>query len=304
MNKYLSKALIYDKRVDIISITITSFVVYAINFIPFFSNFFNKGHYEYSTLLNLGVFLPSMFIISLAISMYSYKDVKYSHFLTEPYKRDTIAITNLLIPILLSAFSLMLYGIIVTLIFTFKGNSLDAIGMLWSRILFILTLLMLINSLIQFSQMLFGNYIAGTLIPFFFALVAPISILFLSSLVSDKIPFLKKSVHSSIILLGRIFKKIFESISFVSENNNTASFVYSPSSVTEINPIMPMSFFIISILLILLTIKLNRKLRFENISKVFMFKWMEKIFLIISSLLVLTFIIVSYYNAISYFKFK
>lgn len=291
MNKYLSKALLYDKRVDILSITGCSFGIYAINFIAFFSSFFNKGHYNYSALMNLGIFLPSIFVISLAVSLYSNKDVKYSHLLTEPYKRDTLAITNLLIPILSSTFSLMLYGIIVTFIFALKGNSLNTVGILWGRIIFIITFLLLINSLFQFFQMLFGNYIAGTLIPFFFAIVVPISTLFFGNIISDKIPFMKISVHSIINLFGKIFIKLLESIGFVNEISNTGSFIYSSSSLTKIDSIMPISFSIVSGILIFLTIRFNRNLKVENTSKIFMFKLLEKIFLIISSLLVLTFVI-------------
>lgn len=287
MNKYLSKALIYDRRVDIISFAATTFFIYSINFAVFFSTFLHKGYCDYSVLLNLGVFLPSMFIISLVISLYSNKDTKYFHFLTEPYKKDAIAITNLLIPILSFAFSLTLYGIIATLIFLFKENSSETIGVLWSKLIFIFTILTLINSLLQFFQMIFGNYIVAIAIPLIFVFFGPISIASFNIIISNKIPFLNELFNLLNLLLDKLFKilgVIFETIGFIS-NNNADTITYSPQLVTEFNPAIPTLFFIFSILFMFLTIKFNRKLKAENITKIFMYKWIERMFLILVSLL-------------------
>lgn len=290
MNKYISKALIYDKRVDILSITGFTFFIYFTNIMRYFSSFYYNGYYNYSALLDLGAFLPSALIASLAISIYSDKTVKYFHLQTEPYKRDTIAFTNLMIPILSFGFSLMLYGIIATLIFAFKSNSLNTIGVLWSRVIFIFTLLIFINSLVQFFQMLFGNYIAGALIPLLFAFGIPIPTLFLGNLISNKIPFLKSLFDSIVDIFTNILINISKTIGFIT-NSSTSTITYSPDYVTNINSIITISFFIVSIILMFLTIKLNNKLKSENIYKIFMFKWLEKVFLVLSSLLTLSFIV-------------
>lgn len=289
MNKYISKALIYDKKKEIILFSQFIFFMYAINLLDFFSKLIREGYSNYTILLNLGVFLPSVFVISLTIDLYTNKEAKYFHLLTEPQKRDRVAITNLLIPILSFTFALILYGIIVTIIFVTKGYALNTIGLLWNKLIFIFALLLLINSLIQISQMLFGNYIAAFVIPLFFSVGIPFSLGFLSKLVSDKISLFKNLLNYMIDIYAKHFVVFFETIGFAI-NNDTASIVYSPESVTNINLLIPFILFVLSIILMFLTIKLNERLKLENITKIFMFKWVEKIFFIVTSLVSLTII--------------
>lgn len=289
MNKYISKALIYDKKKEIILFSQFIFYMYAINLLDFFSKLIREGYSNYTILLNLGVFLPSVFVISLAIDLYTNKEAKYFHLLTEPQKRDRVAITNLLIPILSFTFALILYGIIVTIVFVSRGYSLSTIGLLWNKLAFIFTLLLLINSLIQFSQMIFGNYIAAFIIPLFFTLGIPFSLGFLNKLISVKIPLLRHLLDYVVNIYVYLFKTLTKTIGFVN-NSTTSTITYSPESVTNINSILLISFLILSIILMFLTIKLNQDLKPENIAKIFMFKWVEKVFFIVTSLVSLTII--------------
>ena len=256
MNKYISKSMLYNKKYNMCWTALALFGLLFINIFTCILSIYYHGYANYNQLLEIPFSFIFVLSITFAVDLYNKKDVAYYHLLTTPINRDSIIITNLLTPIIPSILSFLLYGVFSSLIFFLNQCNAELYITLWSNLFFTFSIIFFTNAICQLFQLIINNYIAAVILPMMYSFI-----------------FIPYSLAIILALLINIF---FGPDSFkfnINFNNifNQGVLVYS------------FIFIAIAILVILLAVYINRKIKIENFSKLFLFILVEIIFKIFTS---------------------
>ncbi|MGL5085529.1 MAG: hypothetical protein ACRC68_07395 [Clostridium sp.] len=276
MNKYFSKALFYDEtRKCIGTFTLTS-VILIIKIIEFFT-FKSIDTNKYASFDDAVVFTSFFIACGIMANLYeSYnnKEAKYGFMLTQPYKRDAIVFTKFITTILSFIIPLLIYGIISTVIL--MGNSsLDLVKELWSTILVSISCASLITATIQLSNKFIGVTVIATFMPIVAVVIFPVLMVVLLGLTpiyvySEEITsFLKPIIENLVRLLP-----------------------VDTMSQADVMIIFSVIIIALTIIVLGLSIILNRKIAYEKTTDLFLFKSVEVFFTYLVSLFLAVIIVI------------
>lgn len=262
MNNYISKPMLYNKKTDMLILGFVTFVAFFLNiFIYMLDKQYNSST-NYTQLLQLPTPFILIMTLSFSVDIYNKKDVAYSYLLSTPIKKDSIIITNLLIPIIPCIISFLSYGLFSSLIFIFNQCDTAIFLELWKGILLSFVFILLGNVIVQLFQLIISNYIAAIIIPLIYlGMIIPISLIII------------------IKLLANIFINPTSSTSF--NLDLILNYMLNENLI-----VLPIILIIIIFLFILLAIYLNRKIQFENFNKIFIFNFAEIIFKLFTSIFI------------------
>ncbi|ERI92808.1 hypothetical protein HMPREF1982_02127 [Clostridiales bacterium oral taxon 876 str. F0540] len=294
MNKYFNKALFYTEKKNILASMSAYGICYAIALFQFSGNFFALKRIsklsnitDYTTpayTLNFMYFFFFAFCITTVVYSYMEKDKKYYFMFTQPYSRASIIVTKTISFIISIIVPAVIYGVISFLILAFNksylGSNFGKLSIeLFLKLFCIIGILTLLSTLLQLFQMIFGKMIAGVIFPVIYVCMVFLSLSLMKNFVSKKISVLRTAIEYINIFLfspGKfsIGEKGFSTLSF------------------SIINYMDKCYFLTSIILLLIsavivygTLKLNSRIKAENTSDIFMFKFSEVIFKVIFSLI-------------------
>lgn len=278
-NKYFSKALLYDERNNSFLMMILSSLIYVSNLLSFFINYFNSGLLDFRQLLSVSYGPFIFFTIIVLIESYNHKSDKYNLMLSEPYKRDTIIITKFISYLIGIIIPILIYGILCSIIVfcingSFSLSTHTTLWTLWRDIFYITLICSLVSAMIQFFQTIFGKPFMAFLMPIvFFFIMIPLTFQLIVLLTSDKIPYLK---HFLLYLKDDLIPNILDFfVQYTINTNNLFSNFILPSLIM----------LILTLVFLIAAVLLNRKIQFENISEMFMFRWVHTIFNTLLSIL-------------------
>jgi len=314
MNKYFSKAIFYSEKKNRINSMLAYMVCYAIALIHFLGNFYamkkNSLFSGFDRYLTPSYSIDNTFLyffflgICITSVMYSYieKDKKYYFMLTQPYTRDSMIITKTVSYAVSYIVPTIIYGLVSFVILiinkNYIGSYFNQISIdLFLKLFAILAILTFISAIIQLMQMLFGKMIAGVIFPFIYYFMIFFCLNIMSNFISKKIGSLRNGVdylNTFLFSTGKI-------------TVNTEHFKSLPYLILRY---MEKSYFLISLVLILASliilltiIKLNRKVKAENTSDIFLFKFSEIIFKAIFSI-VFTVVISLFISGVLYYLYS
>jgi ABC-type transport system involved in multi-copper enzyme maturation permease subunit len=242
--------------------------------------------YDYATpTYPINVMYFFFFAICITSVIYSYmeKDKKYSYMLTQPYSRDSIVITKAISFSVSYIVPTAIYGLISFIILlinkAYIGSYFTKVSTeLFLKLFGIIAILTFISILIQLFQMMFGKMIAGIIFPFIYYFMLFFSLNIMGSFISKRLGELRTTIdHLNMFLFstGRItvntseFKTLFYlALRYLEKSYFLASLIL----------------LLVSICVMFLIINLNRKIKVENTSDIFLFKFSETIFKAIFSL--------------------
>lgn len=278
-NKYFSKALLYDERNNTYFMISLCGIFYLFNFFAFFASYYNTGYYTFSTIFSINGAFPIIFLLVGLFESYSHKSDKYSLMLTQPYKRDTIIITKFISYFIGIAVPLLAYGLLSSIIvFIFNGSfSVEGkytLGTLWRNLFLLILICSLISAFVQFLQTLFGKSFMAFLLPFLLIFVAiPLIFTALIPLTSGKIPFLKTFL---IYLTDNFLPNTFQSFMV---------YIMNPNDLLINKVVIVFAILLLTLAFLAASILLNRRIKFESISDLFMFGCVRTIFKIVCAIL-------------------
>lgn len=299
-NKYISKALLYDERKIIVGSMLAYSFLYLINILIFlnslpilrnradtFSSINSLDEHlkfldPYLTLANIP-YIPLAAICLIAIyQSYDHKDVRYSFMLTQPYSRDSIVISKSAASIIGYTVPMAVYGLLSILLLSLNKDIYGVhlapmINMILTNLFFAFVMLTLMVSVLQLSQMLFGKNNAAFFMPPALIFIFAISLGAMTLLSSKYIPYLRNILDA----LGSCFFGSYVIIGS-KEYPSLASIIIDYLN----NPTLIPSIAILALagLITYLCIILNRRVKAENTSGLFMFKFTEVLYKIILSL--------------------
>lgn len=262
MNKYICKAMLYNKLKDMYIIAFLTLGFFLINILVYSLDKYSFGNADYMQLLEIPLPFFVFMILGYASDLYNKKENSYYYLLTTPITRDSIVITNILIPMIPTTISILLYGLITNIILILNGINSSIAITLWLNIIFTLSILLLANTTMQIFQIIMSKYITALLIPLMYiSFIIPTTIVLIANLIFD------------------IFNK-----PYILNLDINFSFLGKPLLLSTF-------LIIISLIFSFFAIILNRKLKLENINKMFAFKCAENIFKIITSLFTSTIVV-------------
>lgn len=262
MNKYICKAMLYNKLKDMYIIAFLTLGFFLINILVYSLDKYSFGNADYMQLLEIPLPFFVFMILGYASDLYNKKENSYYYLLTTPITRDSIVITNILIPMIPTTISILLYGLITNIILILNGISSSIAITLWLNIIFTLSILLLANTTMQIFQIIMSKYITALLIPLMYiSFIIPTTIVLIANLIFDI--FNKPYILNLDINFSFLGKQLLLSTFLI----------------------------IISLIFSFFAIILNRKLKLENINKMFAFKCAENIFKIITSLFTSTIVV-------------
>lgn len=290
-NKYFSKALFFDERRTIIFPAGSIFILLFTNIIKFIEMYpvllKNTDSDLRATSIFLSIPYVPILIICLLSVFYSYnnKESKYSFMLTQPFGRDAIIVTKTAAFITSYTLPIFLYGVSSSIIITsnnflFGQNSKILLQSLFASLLTLFTILTFTIMIVQLMQMLFGKNPVAFTFPAVLTLSLVTDIGIIYPFISTKIPFLKN-------IIGRILDFILGNNGLTQSKGSHRDIFGLIDNFFNKSPLAACFVFVlISFSILLICILLNRKIKSENISGLFMFKPMENIFKIIISMLI------------------
>lgn len=265
MDKYFSKALFYDEtRKCVVASTLISAIL-----MKEIIDFFTDKHEVVDKLgrLSDGVIFASFLmvcgIIANLYESYNNKDCKYGFMLTQPYKRDAIVVTKFLTTILSVTLPLLIYGVIVSFIYMSNTEG-KLLKDLWGTILLTISMCFFIAAIIQLSNKLIGNTIVAIFMPMVLAIITP-------------------------LVLGIIL--LVTPLALYRDNfaERIDPIITSTGRTLNLYPILvPIIFILISLVVVCLSILLNRRIAYEKTSDLFLFKFVEIFFAYFASIFIST----------------
>ncbi len=293
MNKYFNKALFYTEKKNILASMSAYGIFYAIALLQFSGNFFALKRIsklsnitDYTTpayTLNFMYFFFFAFCITTVVYSYMEKDKKYYFMLTQPYSRASIIVTKTISFIISIIVPAIIYGVISFLILAFNktylGSNFGKLSVdLFLKLFSIIAILVLLSTLLQLFQMVFGKMIAGVIFPVIYVCMVFLSLSLMKNFVSKKIGVIRTAIeyiNTFLFSPGKLHvgEKSFSTLSF-----STINYMDKCFFLTSIILLL------ISTILVYATIKLNSKIKAENTSDIFMFRFSEVIFKVIFSL--------------------
>jgi hypothetical protein len=303
MSKYFSMALFYTEKKNIISSFVAYVVLYFFATLGFIQNLnLSKTQYNYMT-PDPTWFIVNSFYYFIAISItsvvYSYleKDKKYYFMLTQGYSRSSIIVTKTL--------SFMISCILPTIMYTiinfflviankhlyfkeyidgqFVGQYYHSVtSRLFLGAFCIIAVVTFITALVQFLQMCFGKSLAALLLPCIMWILLALSINVASGFISRKLGSLRDFIYvSSHFLFGPGTSILHHG---TAEYKSLMFLVHEYFS--NFNLLVSILLLLASILLFSLTITVNRRIKAEATSNIFLFKFSENIFKAVFSLFI------------------
>jgi hypothetical protein len=294
MNKYFSKALFYvERRERLFALAANIFLcgscfmnfsftlaAYANNRIEYYNDPFTivQGLY--------GWFI--FFAIAAVIASYNQKDKKYYYLLTQPYSRDSIIITKTISYAVSYTIPVVVYGIACFILMTVNKSSLgDNYSFFCSQLFLVLfgliAALTLITTIIQLMQILFGKTFSAILIPVFMYNMLFLHFEIAKNFITNRLIFLRDFYSYAASFLRGHNEIIIGDITYKSLTDITSSYFYKPT------PFYSLIVILFSIVIVVITVALNRRIKAENTAEVFMFSFSEKIFRVILSMVLTVF---------------
>lgn len=294
MNKFFSRAIFYtEKKNRAYSMAAFSWIylygIYDI-LVNLYTTRNDKAFFPPNPTDIIYNFISAFIIIVLlsVINSYMDKEKKYYFMLTGPYSRDSIIVTKTISTISSFLIPTIIYGLISFIIVLlnkkyyyfynqYVGNEFSRIiPQLFLGILFIISILTFVVMLLQLLQMCFGKSAAGIILPFI--LLAALSVLssMLSYFTSKKLgpirdfwEFLDNIVFNKGAALGAVIDGVPQSKSL---------YEMASEYLNSFNLWISLSLILVSIVILYVSVLLNRKLKAENTSNIFSFKFTEVIF--------------------------
>jgi hypothetical protein len=302
-SKYFSRALFYDERSNIAYSALAYSVIFLISILDFTSSLHTlqfimpNPHYANIALTNFPSPLMLIFAITTVCSSYNRKDVKYSFMLTQPYSRDTIIITKTAACMAGFTVTTVLYGIIS---FALISYNRIVFGELYKPLMFLLfyrlfalfAMLTFAVMLVQLMQMLFGKSSAAFLIPLVLGFMFATSLGLIYEFTSTKLPFMKNLMKEVLDFLFK-YKVVTEgSVAYKGVLGKTAYYMEtSDFSISVILLLLSCAIFYICILL-------NRRIKAEATAGLFLFRFSETIFKVITSVFSVVFMTLLFLAAV------
>ncbi|MCM8709529.1 hypothetical protein M2651_00645 [Clostridium sp. SYSU_GA19001] len=291
MNKYFSKAVFYTEKKNRLYSMIAYSSLYLWGIIDTIEKLrMVKANVLYTPPIYYDIFNSYSLITAIAVIsvIYSYleKDKKYYFMLTQPYGRDTILITKTLSYMISYTLPTIIYGLLsfIFLIFNKKyyinynvyiGNIYgDVMSKLFLSILFTLSALTFIVILMQLLEMCFGKTPAVIIIPISLWYLFFITLSVMHSFISNKLGNLREYMNKTLSFIFN-YGVIFQNMENV-ENKSLFLIIYE--SFHNFNPICSLILIALSIALFYIILRLNKKIKTENLSNIFLFKFSERIF--------------------------
>lgn len=296
MNSYFNKAVFYTEKKNRNSSMLAFSLIY-------FFELYNTIIQLYAA-KNDKAFVPPtptyvfgnagfLFIcIALTSIVYSYleKDKKYYFMLTQPYSRDSIIITKTVSFIASYTIPTIVYGIVSYIIvalnkkyYYFYNQYIGdyysvVIPKLFLGVLCIIAVLTFLVALLQFFQMCFGKCIAGVVLPFIMLMILSLTSNIMSYFISRKLGPLRDLWQDFTNLM---FKSMVI-VDGVPQYKSLAQLTWD--YLLNFNLYVSLVLLLISAVLFYLSVLLNRKIKAENTSNIFLFKFTEASFKAVFSL--------------------
>lgn len=299
MNKYFSKALFYMEKTN----RNLSMSAYSVLYLWGILDMLNKlrivkGDPAYGPPHSADFFSNNfqLFLyICIASIVYSYleKDKKYYFMLTQGYSRDSIMITKTVSFITSYLIPTVVYGMASFIIlilnkkYYFYYN--QYIGDVYSRtmtelfmcILAIIAILTFVTVIVQFLEMSFGKISAVVILSLVLWFMLYFGFNIMRGFLSKKLGILRDYLQLAIDILfgqGRGALTIeSNSIEYIPLTEQTWMYFQT------FNVLISVALILLSLIIFYINVKLNQKVKAENTSNVFMFKFSERIFKTVAS---------------------
>ncbi|MDT8715766.1 hypothetical protein IAI10_03760 [Clostridium sp. 19966] len=288
-NKYFSMALFYRERKNILWVMISYLITFSFLLLAFYSDFdYTKQLFAANTNVNFTIsnsseiipllYVPTQFFVILSIIMvivsFFHKEKKYGFMLTEPMSKDAIIITKTVGFIISYTIPIIIYGIVALGILKYNSQIFgshysEIVRVLMIRLFSAFALLTFITVVLELFQMLFGHSVAAVFVPngLFYAFILGLGGFY--ELLSNRLQFIKDLFRSADNISSNAFDKIL--VPYFDHYYVIYSLV-----------LLLVSAFIFYIVLLL-----NRVLKYEQLSKMLMFRFSEVVFKIVVSLVII-----------------
>lgn len=271
-------------------VTATYLIVFSFLLLAFYTDFYSMKdlfmrNSDKSFMLSnssdavslLAIPIPAFIVVAIITVVISFfhKETKYNFMLTEPISKDSIIITKTVGFILSYTIPIIIYGIISIIVLSYNSSIFgthysEIVRILLIRLFATFAILTFTTLAVEILQMLFGHSIAAVFVPnvLFYAFLIAMSLLY--TLLSDRLQFLKDILSSLDTNITNVCSKLL-----------TRYFLnyYVSYSIVLIAA---------SALIFYIVLLLNRALKYEQLSKLLMFKFTEVITKVVFTLFIIS----------------